>query len=481
MISPKEAASELYERRQARKYLAEFITYTTPGYIHSNFSRTVCAELDKFIIRVQAGIRPILLFMAPPQHGKTELVSRKLPAFLLGNFPNWHIMAASYAASLASFISQDVRRNMDNLAYQKLFPSPSVRLKHKIDRIDEFSSPNGDGSYMSDGVGGSFTGKPAHIFILDDPTKNAQEALSATVKEGHWNWYQSTSKTRMQANSGLIVMATAWAEDDLLGRISTAFRDDPRLTILKFPAINDPDEVGYNPDLPLGALVPELHPLSQLLEFKKELSDYWWSAMYQQSPKSLGGNVFKDSGLRYYWAAELPTKFDRTVTSWDCTFKDTDGTDFVVGQVWGRVGADCYLIDQIRARMSFTRTVEAVLELYLKYKTPTTLIEDKANGPAVIDVLKKVIPGLLPVEPDGSKLARAHAVTSYWEAGNIHIPHPHTSPWVKDFVSELLVFPAGANDDQVDAKTQAVRYLYPSRGGGLKISEAALRKFGVPV
>ena len=176
----------------------------------------------------------------------------------------------------------------------------------------------------------------------------------------------------------------------------------------------------------------------------------------------------------YYLPKDLPEKFDKMCASWDCTFKDTDGTDFVVGQVWGKIGANSYLLAQVRARMSFTKTVDEVTTLHeLWPRARAILIEDKANGPAVIDTLKSKVPGILPIEPDGSKLARAHAVTSYWEAGNVWLPDPSLYPWVKDLVSELTSFPAGANDDQVDAMTQALRHLYPLFNK-LNITQAAL-------
>lgn len=474
MVSKIDAATELLKRRKAKANLRAYIGYTSPGYVPSLFSDIVCSALDKFLDDVQAGKRPILLLQAPPQHGKSEIVSRKLPAYIMGRFPDWRLAAASYSATLADSMSLDVRRNMVDPRHLRLFPPPEEKRKYTINRNGEFSNPNGSGSYIGDGVGGGFTGRPADIFIIDDPIKNAQEALSPTTKESHWNWYQSTCKTRMSANSGQIVMATSWAEDDLSGRIAEQYRGDDRLTILRFPALNDPNEAGFNPCLPYGALIPELHPLSQILEFKAELSDYWWSAMYQQSPKPAGGNVFKEAFAQYYFPKDLPKKFDKVINSWDCAFKDTDGSDFVVGQVWGKKGADCYLLAQVRDRMSFTRTVEEVVRLRKAWPaTSEVLIEDKANGPAVIDVLKRHVPGLIPIEPDGSKLARAHAVTSYWEAGNVWLPHEDIAPWMKGYIGELTTFPAAANDDQVDSTTQALRRLYPVNGT-LKVSSKVL-------
>ncbi len=476
MLNPIEAANELLRRRAARKSLYDYISYTAPKFKHSAFSKAVCVAIDKFIDDVQEGKRPILILKAPPQHGKSEMVSRRLPPYLLGRFPDLRIAAASYANTLASAMSQDVRRNLVEPLHLKLFPSSIEKPKYSVNRAGEFTSPYGAGGYIGDGIGGGFTGRPVDIFVIDDPIKNSEEALSATTKESHWNWYQSVMTTRLSEHSGQIIMATSWAEDDLMGRISKEFDGNTRLTVLNFPAINLPDEAGYDPALPEGALVPELKSLGFLREVKGLLSDYWFAAMYQQTPRSLGGNVFKENGIRYYLPADLPAKFDKVIASWDCTFKDTDGTDYVVGQVWGKAGANSYLLAQIRERMSFTKTLIEVVVLRNAWPlTREVLIEDKANGPAVIDTLKSKVPGIIPIEPDGSKLARAHAVTSYWEAGNVWLPHPDIAPWVKVLVAELTAFPAAAHDDQVDALTQALRRLYPLFNK-LNISQDAINK-----
>lgn len=476
MIGKKEAARELLRRREARQGLAAYIAFTNPKYKASAFSDAVCAALDLFVLDMLAGKRPILVLQAPPQHGKSEIVSRKLPAYLLGKFPDWRVGAASYSDELANAMAQDVRRNLASDEHARLFPAAATKRRYDVNRTGEFTAPGGAGAYLGVGVGAGLTGRPVDIGIIDDPVKNEKEALSPTVKEGHWNWYQTVFTTRLSENSGQIIMATSWAEDDLPARICSHFKGDPRLTILRFPAINEPDEAGYNPTLPRGPLVPQLKSLAFLLEIKGLFSDYWWAALYQQSPRALGGNVFKESGIRYYLPKDLPAKFDKVIASWDCTFKDTDGTDYVVGQVWGKAGANSYLLGQKRERMSFTKTVAAVKDLRDDWpRTREVLIEDKANGPAVIDTLKASVPGIIPIEPDGSKLARAHAVTSYWEAGNVWLPHPDTAPWVKELVAELTAFPASANDDQVDALTQALRRLYPLFAK-LNISQAAISK-----
>jgi predicted phage terminase large subunit-like protein len=451
MISKADAARELLRRREARASLLAFIRYINPDYIVSDFSRTVCAELQQFLRDVMAGLRPVLVLEAPPQHGKSDMVSRYLPAFVFGHFPNLRIAGLSYAKDLASDMNRDVQAIMSTPQYAALYPISTLAGFSGTANSDKFAVPNGSGTYIGQGVGGPLTGKRVDIGIIDDPIKNSKEALSPTVKESIWKWYGSTFLTRLSRNSGQIIMATRWATDDLSGRVLAA---NPKARRLSFHAINEQGE----------ALVPDLHPIEKLIETKAALGDYFWSAMYQGSPKTLGGAVFKDHGVRYYLPKDLPAKFDKVIQSWDMTFKDTDGSDYVAGQVWAKAGANAYLLHEVRERMGFTASKKAVKDMSARYPDARRkLIEDKANGPAILDSLKSEVSGMVPIEPDGSKLARAHACTAEWEAGNVWLPHPDIAPWVKDFVDEVTTFPAAANDDRVDAMTQALRDLYSKR------------------
>src|SRR5205085_9399959 len=148
------------------------------------------------------------------------------------------------------------------------------------------------------------------------------------------------------------------------------------------------------------------------------------------------------------------------LASWDMTFKDTQGTDFVVGQVWGRIGVDCYLLDQVRARMDFPATCQAVRQLNAVWpQLILNVVEDKANGPAVIASLRRYVPALVPEEPQGSKTARAAAVSPLVEGRNVYLPAPEIAPWIGDFIEEHAAFPTGAHDDQVDGTSQALNRL----------------------
>lgn len=462
-ISKADAAREILKRRQARKSLLAFIRYINPEYIVSDFSITVCAALDQFVAECMAGLRPVLILQAPPQHGKSDIVSRHLPAYIFGLFPELRIAGLSYGKDLASDMNRDVQRIMMSREYHKLFPDSSLNAKRAVNvdieakrNSETFELVGHKGTYIGQGVGGPLTGKTVNIGIIDDPIKNSKEALSPATKDSIWKWYGSTFLTRLSKTGGQIIMATRWATDDLSGRVLAA---NPKAKLLSFPATSGPEGEEV-------ALIPELHPVDKLLETKAMLGDYFWSAMYMQSPKTIGGAIFKDTGVRHYLPNELPTKFEKIVQSWDMTFKDSEGTDFVVGQVWGKLGANCYLLYEHRERMSFTKSKAAVVAMTARFpQARRKLIEDKANGPAIMDSLKAEISGMIPVEPDGSKIARAHAITAEWEAGNIWLPHPDIAPWIKDWIDEITTFPAAANDDRVDAFTQAVRDLYSASKG----------------
>lgn len=319
-----------------------------------------------------------------------------------------------------------------------------------------------------------------NCIIIDDPVKDRAEADSPTISQGIWEWYTSTLYTRLAPGGGIIIIQTRWGDTDLSGRLleAQAKGEGDEWRVINFPAIAEQDEEHRKKG---EALHPERYPLEALERIKAAIGTRDWEALYQQHPVPDGGAIFRDEWLQRVWLPkDLPARFDAVIMSWDLSFKGNDASDFVVGQLVGRHGADYYILDQLRGRWSFTETVAQVKELAERARVrfprvaPRILIEDKANGPAVIDALKHEVSGIVPVEPDGSKEARAHAVTALFEAGNVLLPDRSLAPWVDEYRLELTRFPSGAHDDQVDATTQALRYL--SAGHRLNIAPALQRQ-----
>ena len=460
MVSRSEAALELLRRRKARVCLQDFICYLDPDYIVSDFSQSVCEALEAFYSDLNQGLRPVLVLGAPPQHGKSQIVSRALPAWLFGQDASLAVGGLSYAKDLASDMNRDVQRIMMGEEYARLFPDVALNSKRVVTveveakrNSETFEIVGHRGRYVSQGVGGPLTGKRLDVGIIDDPIKNAAEALSDTVKNGIWNWYVSTFLTRLSKNSGQIIMATRWALDDLSGRI---IENNPRARVLEFPAI---DANGQ-------ALVPELHPVDKLLETKQTMSDYFWSAMYQQSPIVLGGNIIKTAWFALY---DIPPQIQYRMIFADTAQKTKEASDYSVFQCWGYTATkQAVLLDQVRGKWEAPELLAHARAFWNKHSAEqgkgalrAFKVEDKVSGTGLIQTIRREgIPviGIPRNKGTGDKMSRVMAASAYIESGNVLLPSK--APWLSDFLAECSAFPNGAHDDQIDPMCDAVAEVH---------------------
>jgi predicted phage terminase large subunit-like protein len=248
-----------------------------------------------------------------------------------------------------------------------------------------------------------------------------------------------------------------------------AYLIDSGVELLSFPnefeGNKRPTSIGWiDPRTEEGELLcPERLGREMTESLRITLGDVAFSAQFQQRPVPIGGGIFKrDSFVRYH-KAQLPDRVDTIVVSWDMSFKDTTDSSYVAGQVWGFLGADAFLLDLVRVRATFTQSLSLVLRMDRRWpQANVTLVEDKANGTAIVNALKSQVPGLIGVPPEGGKIARGNAVAPKVEAGNVHVP-AH-APWVEAFLDEASAFPIGRYDDQVDAMTQALSRYYRGHG-----------------
>lgn len=438
---------------RTRRY-ASYVEYVHGGRWTPGKAPVYAADkIQEFIETETDNAYDILILQMPPQHSKSMTVTETLPSWYLGKWQKNRVILASYNDETGERFT---RRNKEKIKqYGKALFDIEIG---QIDRATEFELTNNVGRMISRGIMGGITSNPANLIIIDDPIKNRQEADSETYRNRVWEEWQNTIKTRLAAKAKIIVIMTRWHEDDLAGRI---IQNESNVTIINLPCEAEEND-------PLGravgdSLFPEIGKDNKWLqEFKKgyqtQEGNRAWLALFQGRPTAVEGNMIKRDWWKYY--TSLPEQFDTIVQSWDMTFKDTDGSDYVVGQVWGSVGADIYLIDQVRERMDFPKTIQAVLDMTKKHPTATIkLVEDKANGSAVIAMLTHKIGGIIPVTPKESKQARLSAVSPLIEAGNVHIPQ--NAPFTNGFVEECSSFPSGAHDDQVDCMSQALtRFMY---------------------
>lgn len=390
--------------------------YTTPPHIQA---------LEKEVLTIlQSNNKHRLLITFPPRHGKSEYISKYLPAWYLLNFPSSQVVLISYASAFATTWSIKAKQ-----VYT------AFRNDLTIDRQDHWETSEG-GVMHATGVGGDITGKGADLMIIDDPIKNADEALSPLYREKTYNWFNSTAFTRLEPDATIIVIQTRWHNDDLTGRLLKTGDWD----IVNFPAINDKGE----------ALWPERYPISTLLDIKKQIGTYWFAALYQQSPIITENQIIHYDWIKY--SDDVPA--GTTIQSWDTAFDSKAQNDYSVCTTWRKADKH-YLIDVFREKINFPDLLRNAERLYNKYKPDVVLIEKKASGEPLIQSLKELHIPVKAVNPIGDKIARLHSVASLFENGDVVFP-VGIKP---EIVSELVNFPFDTNDDFVDSTTQALNYF----------------------
>jgi len=451
------------DRILTQRVFLRFITHMYEGYEVNWHHAHMAKKLDDFI----SGKIKRLILNLPPQHGKSEMVSRHLPAFIIGKFPDADVILTSYAADLADNFNLNIQRIIEDPKFAALFPG--VRLPTKAEILYKrtsayFEIPNHRGSLRTAGVGTGITGRAGDFIFIDDPIKDAAEANSKLIRDNIWDWYTQSLNSRINKDTRILITMTRWHQDDLVGRLLKLAKDDPTAdqweTII-FPAVC---QLENNPDDPrkIGeALWPNKHPKESLIKTKALAAGGAWNSMYQQNPTPHKGNLFKRKWfIHRYNRRPFPEDFSNSCMSWDMTFKETSDGSFVVGQAWGQIGSKIHLLDEVRERWEFVDALEAFKNFVLKWPwILAKLVEAKANGPAIMSSLRKDIVGILEVEPDGGKLARAQSVTPFYKAGNVILPEITLAPWVGDHIDEMVAFPKGLFDDRVDASSQALAYF----------------------
>jgi predicted phage terminase large subunit-like protein len=450
----------------SEKSLSNFVKSAWPvlepknQYIHNWHIDLITEHLEA----VTSGQLKRLIINIPPRYMKSLCVSVMWPVWSWIRNPELRWIFASYSQSLSTKHSVDRRQLIQSNWFQDSW-SKNFSLAEDQNQKTEFLNSK-RGHMVSTSVGGTVTGKGADIIIVDDP-HNPLEASSDTLRLKAIEFFDQTLTTRLdnKKDGAIVVVMQRLHEEDLTGHLLEQ-KDWTHLclpalveakTIYSFPISNKTKQLAQNEPLFI-----ERENYDELQKQKRALGSIAFAAQYQQQPSPADGAIVKKEWFKFY--SELPVKFDEIIQSWDCSFKDSENSDYVVGQVWGRIGANKYLLDQVRKRMSFTDTLKAVVELTIKWPNARRkIIEDKANGSAIISTLKDKVSGIVAINPTESKLARLSAICPQIEAGNVFLPDLKLKHWVNDFLDEVLRFPKGKNDDQVDCLSQALSDLERNR------------------
>ena len=441
----------------------EYVKYVHHGaWKVTPFHSMLCGYVQNFVERETELPYEILVITTPPQHGKSQSITETLPSWYLGKHPDRHVIEISYNEDFAIKFGRRNRRKIEEFG-EDVF---GLHLTKDNNRAVEFETTE-HGGMISRGVGTGVTGQPCQLMIIDDPIKNRKEAFSKSRRDLIYDEWLMSFKTRLAPHSKVILIMTRWHEDDLAGRL---LQEEKNIKLLRFPCECEDEESVVEKALGrhIGdALCPEIGKGNAWLkEYKEGLvsreGSMTWNALFQGRPTAMEGNVIERDWWEYY--EEMP-QINTWVMSVDASFKDEEQSDFVAIQVWGKNGADIYLIDAVKKHLSFPDTIVEIRRLRAMYpECTTTLIEDRANGSAIIRMLRYEMTGIIPVQPIGSKMARVQAILGAIESGNVHLPKHKR--FTGDFVEECSAFPNSAHDDQVDAMSQALNRLIYQRGQG---------------
>ena len=433
---------------------------------------------------------------------KSLLVSVLWPAWEWTRWPERRWLYSSYAANLSSRDSLVCRRLIESSWYRARWGHIFVLTGDQ--NVKARFENNRSGYRLSVSVGGSVTGEGGDRLVCDDPHK-VDEVLSDSIRTGTLDWWDTTMSTRVNdpKTTAMVVVAQRCHQQDLSGHLLEQGGWEHLCLPAEYEGPSRTTSIGFtDPRKEPGELLwPERFGRREIEEMKISLGSYGTAGQLQQRPSPAAGGIFRRDWWRYYQpqgmnlppvivrlpdgtqtsivAIEAPASVDEQIQSWDCSFKDLKTSDYVVGQAWGRIGSIFLLGHQIRGRMDFPATMKAIREMSEKWpQTFGKLIEDKANGSGLIQMLQHQIPGIIPVNPQGGKLTRARAISPLVEAGNVYLPHPDFAPWVPDFIEECAAFPNGAHDDQVDAMTQALlRWITMPVQPGFYLDEDEYERF----
>lgn len=440
--------------------------------------------LNRVLMAAAAGERwaSRVIIQMPPRHGKSEFCSGYFPSWFLGLYPNKKLILASYGDT---FAAQWGQRNRDLLeAYgPDVF---NVRVRQDSRARDQWTMVGKRGAMFTAGVGGTLTGRGAHLAIIDDPVKNDKQAMSETYQEAAKTWYRATLRSRMEsAHAPIVVIQTRWHESDLAGWLQTEFPGE--WLVISLPAIADEDELIYLPDdpttpawvRPKGApLWPEKYDLEALEKLRSDQGGpegYWWLSLYQQRPTPLGGGVLKPGDFRFYEVVEggylldtpagpllIPTAQMTRFGTMDLAASEKKTADYSVVSIFGLAPPNLLVLDVLRGHYAgpdlprvLARVCQAYRPAYVGVESngmQLSVVQDMQRGNQLENPPRPGLP-VKGLQPRGDKVTRALTLAA--RMGSSHVYVRKDAPWYASLVTQMATFPKGAHDDMVDTLSYA--------------------------
>lgn len=438
------------------RFLMPFCIAIDPKYTTSWFHESVALKLEEALKKVLEGKPARIILEVPPRHGKSELATIKFPAWVLGKHPEMPIIVSAYSADLAEKFGQKTRDIMQDEVYKKLF---NTRLRADTQAKGNWLTDKG-GGYTATGIGGSITGKGFKIGIIDDPFKNREEGDSEKERENKWQWYTSTFYTRQEGISAIIVIATRWHLDDLIGRLKQQEENARKAglvefdnwEVIRYPAIAEEDELHRKKG---EALWPEKFDIKILENIKNTIGVYDWASLYQQDPILAENAEFKKDWFKYFEESDLRGKELIYKTTIDLAIsKDKEADNTVIRTVAKEKDKPYwYLIEEIAGHLDPLQTIDAIFKHYLTYRSEIWL-ETNAYQKALKYFIEEeqrkreeyFFVNELKRNTNQNKEMRIRGLIPLYKAGIVFHRKSDT-----ELERELLQFPKGKHDDRIDA------------------------------
>lgn len=469
------ARREAARRALAQKHYLPFLVRFNPDFLTGWVHKDIARRLEKFSRDVALKRSPRLMLTMPPRHSKSTMTSKNHGAWHLGQYPNHEYMICSYSGSLSMQFSRNVRSVLRDPAYKTVF---TTRLSQDSQSAEEWMTEQG-GSFVSAGIGGAITGKGAHVLCIDDPVKNREDAESETARRNAIDWYTSTAYTRLAPGGGVLIILTRWHDDDLAGKLLQAMKTGgDQWELINYPAIATEDEVFRKKG---EALHPERYDEIALERIKRNVGPRDWAALYQQNPVPDDGDYFKRTDIvfyDYYDPTAVPTDGMVHYAAWDFAIGQRQHNDYTVGGVCGIDRDDhLWIRDVVRGKWDSGQIIDEMFALDDRWHPERTGAEkgmiEMTLGPFLEREKARRNRWSFYYEPlkpgKQDKVARARSIQGLVQARRVHIPY--NAPWSEALINEMLRFPNGINDDQVDV----LSWL-----GHMYVTMAALQKIEKP-
>jgi predicted phage terminase large subunit-like protein len=390
-----------------------------------------------------------LQLSVPPRHGKSEQITIRGPAWRLGQDPTLRYIVGAYNQTLAEKFSRRTRALCRG----------RVALSADRNTAADWET-QAEGGVRAVGVGSGVTGHGADWILIDDPTKSRAEAESPTYRNRVWDWYTDDLYTRLEPAGGVTLIQTRWHYDDLSGRVERSEEGQSDWVRINLPALAEENDPLGRPEG--AALAPERYDEAALARIRRVLGTSWIS-LYQGRPTPAEGALLRKGWFRRY--ATPPLNPIRVVQSWDCAQSDDPTADYSVCTTWAETSLGHYLLDVARDRLTYPQLKRAVRVERDRWRPATLLIEGKSHGSALLQELRADREWRTPVieiQPKEAKAVRMSVESASIEAGLVWLPEDGAAAWLAEYLDELVRFPAGAHDDQVDSTSQ---YLHWARVG----------------